>query len=113
MKNKETSVTVDLLKMAKTLYDTLLERIEMVGMMANPDMGKKILDARDAEKAKAKNAEAGGSGDDLLDFAMSLEGIPEVLSVEVEQPTEEQKFFLPKYHRKRKLGIEIDKKAGD
>lgn len=107
-KEKDIDQTAEILKVARNMFETLLDRLEMVGFMANPDLGSKLHE----EKEKLKRQEGGEEvKDDLMSFFDEVKNMtPEIMSVNYED-TNKTKFILPKV--KRKVGIEINDKAGD
>lgn len=92
-------------EMKKTLLDVITSEIEFVGIMANPDIGMKLLEDRRNKKV-AGDIESGE--DDLLKFMNEIaEKLPEVVEVDMTNENK-NKFFLPKVDLKRKnRGIEI------
>jgi hypothetical protein len=101
MKNEKDKTEID-----KAKIDIINNQIEFVGIMANPQLGLKILE----EKGKKKTTDEISTGEyDLLKFMDDIAGmVPETIEVDMGND-KKNKFFLPKTNKKRKLGIEIKK----
>jgi hypothetical protein len=110
-KEREVGETTEILKVARTMFDLLMDKLDQVGFMTNPDLGSKLYEEK--EKKKREDSGEPAPQDDLAAFFESIKDItPETLTVEFEDKDKKSKFILPK--AKRKVGIQInDKKAGD
>jgi hypothetical protein len=113
MKGKERQIneTTEILKIATTLFNSLMDKLDQVGFMTNPELGSKLYE----EKEKIRRAENGEPKpeDDMEALLESIKNeTPETISVNRDDLDTRSKFILPKI--KRKAGIKInEKKAGD
>jgi len=89
------------------ILQLLLDTIEMVGIVANPKIGKKILDEKKLRKAQQTiNAE---------NFENIFNKIKEIMpkQITIKGLKETNNFILPKYSRKKNLGIVIGNEGGE
>lgn len=91
-------------------YETilaLLDTIEMVGVLANPKIGKQIL-----EEKKLKKAKQNINADNFEDIFKKIKEImPKQITIKGD--TKKNNFILPKYSRKKNLGIVIGNEGGE
>ena len=110
-KEKEIDQTAEFFKIAKNMFDTLLDRLDMIGFMANPDLGAKVQEEK--EKLKRQENKNSQGKDELETFFDEIKNsTPETLTLIREDKDNKSKFILPTKKR-RKVGIEINNKAGD
>lgn len=110
-KARQIDNTSEIFKIVSTMFSTLMDKLDHVGFMANPELGSKIYE----EKERMKKAEEGKPTEEQ-DMESFLESVmnetPEKIEVIRDDLSTKSKFVLPKI--KRKAGIKInEKKAGD
>lgn len=96
----------------KVLVDRILDRLDVVGVLANPKIGLEYIKERDKDKETEVDKE-------IEDFIEEIKATtPDTITLDLSDHYK-TKFFLPKYKRdniKRNLGIselKDDEKAGD
>jgi hypothetical protein len=111
MKQREQKMaeTTEIIKIARSMFETLLDRFELLGFMSNPELGKKLYEDKEARKHQAEGT---SKHDDLISFFEEMKNsTPETLDIALDPNEFKTKYILPK--KKRKVGIEINDKAGD
>ena len=86
-------------KRTDSALEAILQTLESVGILTNPELALKAIDSQKSEKAK-RDIETGE--DPMLKFYNEMqEKSPATLTVKFDKD-EKDKFFLPKYDRKKK-----------